>query len=109
MKSLQKEKENKKRFIFSSEILNLLKREKEFLLISAKAYRFEFKNKYGDFDKDDIGCHHENVLSEHPEKELKDYITTSLDSVKVFCSNCYRMMHHKGPALTFDELLKLLE
>ena len=46
------------------------------------------------------------VLSERPENEWKDYMTTSLDSVKVLCSNCHRMIHYKRPALTFDELLK---
>ena len=74
-----------------------------------QACGFEFKDKYGDFGKDYIECHHENVLSERPEEEWSNEVKTSLDDIKVLCSNCHRMIHHKRPALSFDELLELLE
>jgi predicted HNH restriction endonuclease len=74
-----------------------------------QACGFEFKDKYGDFGKDYIECHHENVLSERPEEEWSNEVKTSVDDIKVLCSNCHRMIHHKRPALSFDELLELLE
>lgn len=73
-----------------------------------QACDFEFKDKYGDFGKDYIECHHENVLSERPEKDWSNDIMTSIDDIKVLCSNCHRMIHHKRPALSFEELLQLL-
>lgn len=33
------------------------------------ACEFVFAEKYGEFGKDYIECHHENVLSERPENE----------------------------------------
>tara|TARA_B100000953_G_C17955460_1_gene401305 strand:- start:64 stop:963 length:900 start_codon:yes stop_codon:yes gene_type:complete len=73
-----------------------------------QACGFEFKDKYGEFGKDYIECHHENVLSERPEEEWSDDVKTSINDVKVLCSNCHRMIHHKKPAITFQKLLGLL-
>ena len=102
-------KRKQKETNFFSRNPQLVKEAKRVFGYKCQACGFEFKDKYGDFGKDYIECHHENVFSERPENEWKDYITTSLDSVKVLCSNCHRMIHHKRPALTFDELLKLLK
>ena len=79
------------------------------ILNSIRLYRNMFKDKYGDFGKDYIESHHENVLSERPEEEWSNEVKTSIDDIKVLCSNCHRMVHHKRPALSFNELLDLLE
>ena len=39
--------------------------------------------------KDYIECHHENVLSERPEEEWSNEVKTSIDDIKVLCSNCH--------------------
>ena len=87
----------------------LIREAKRIHEYKCQACGFEFKDKYGDFGKDYIECHHENVLSERPEEEWSNEVKTSIDDIKVLCSNCHRMVHHKRPALSFNELLDLLE
>ena len=87
----------------------LIKEAKRVHGYKCQACNFEFKNKYGEFGKDYIECHHENVLSERPEEEWNEFVKTSINDVKVLCSNCHRMVHHRRPALSFIELLELLK
>ena len=87
----------------------LIKEAKRVHGYKCQACNFEFKNKYGEFGKDYIECHHENVLSERPEEEWNEFVKTSINDVKVLCSNCHRMVHHRRPALSFLELLKILK
>lgn len=93
---------------FFSRNPQLVREAKRVFGYKCQACGFEFKDKYGEFGKDYIECHHENVLSERPENEWEEEVRTSLNAVKVLCSNCHRMIHHKRPALTFDQLLQLL-
>ena len=93
---------------FFSRNPQLVREAKRVFGYKCQACGFEFKEKYGEFGKDYIECHHENVLSERPENEWEEEVKTSLNAVKVLCSNCHRMIHHKRPALTFDQLLQLL-
>jgi len=87
----------------------LVREAKKLHKFKCQACGFEFKDKYGEFGKDYIECHHENVLSERSEKDWSTDVKTTVDDVKVLCSNCHRMVHHKRPALKFDELLELLK
>ena len=87
----------------------LVRKAKRLYGYKCQACGFEFKNKYGEFGEDYIECHHENVLSERPKEDWSEEVKTSIEDVKVLCSNCHRMIHHKRPALSFQELLILLE
>ena len=74
-----------------------------------QACNFDFSKFYGSLGENYIECHHENVLSERSEEEWDKNITTSIDDVKVLCSNCHRMLHRSRPALTFKDLLKYIK
>ena len=87
----------------------LIKEAKKIHGYRCQACSFKFKDKYGKFGQNFIECHHENVLSERPEQDWNNDVKTSINDVKVLCSNCHRMIHHKRPALTFQELLRLLK
>jgi predicted HNH restriction endonuclease len=76
---------------------------------ACEACGFKFRNKYGAYSDGYIECHHINPLSERPEKERGENILTSINDVRIVCSNCHRMIHHKRPALPFEELVKLLK
>ena len=47
----------------------LVKEAKRLHGYKCQACEFVFGDKYGEFGKDYIECHHENVLSERPKKE----------------------------------------
>jgi len=87
----------------------LVREAKKLHKFKCQACEFEFKDKYGEFGKNYIECHHENVLSERPEKDWSKDVKTTIDDVKVLCANCHRMVHHKRPALKFVELIELLK
>ena len=73
-----------------------------------EACNFQFKDKYGEYGADYIECHHENPLSERPEGEWSNELKTSIDDVKLLCSNCHRMIHRTRPAKDFKFLTRLL-
>jgi hypothetical protein len=73
-----------------------------------EACDFKFEEKYGEFGADYIECHHENPLSERPEVDWTDELKTSIDDVKLLCSNCHRMIHHTRPAKDFDFLTSII-
>jgi len=74
-----------------------------------EACGFLFADKYGRFGADYIECHHENPISERPEKDWTDKLKTSIDEVKLLCSNCHRMIHHTRPAKKFHDLLVIIK
>ena len=76
--------------------------------LDCEACGFKFEDKYGDFGADYIECHHENPLSERPEKDWTDQLKTSIKDVKLLCSNCHRMVHHTRPAKDFNFLLSII-
>ena len=63
--------------------------------------KFSFEEKYGEIGKGFIEVHHLKQISEYAENEL-----TSIDNLKLVCSNCHRMIH-KGDS--FDSFYSLRE
>ena len=61
---------------------------------------FSFEETYGKAGKDFCEVHHIRVLSESNEGEP----ITTLDDLAILCSNCHRIIHHKKPAFTIDEV-----
>lgn len=47
--------------------------------------------------------HHENAVS-----QMKPGETTSLDSIKILCPNCHRVIHSRYPHLSLNDVRKLL-
>lgn len=62
--------------------------------------RFSFEEKYGEIGKGFIEVHHLKPISDYEENEL-----TSIDNLKLVCSNCHRMIH-KGDSLDMFYHLK---
>ena len=60
---------------------------------------------YGDRGKDFIEAHHDVV----PVSQMGANSTSSVDDIKMVCSNCHRMLHLKRPWLKVDELKLLLK
>jgi hypothetical protein len=65
---------------------------------------FNFHATYGDLGEKFIEAHHLDPLSERPESQWTDELTTSVDRIAVLCSNCHRMVHRRRPAYSLDEL-----
>lgn len=85
----------------------LVKQAKEHYGYSCQVCGFKFSDKYGEFGSNYIECHHLNPLSEHPDAEKS--ISTTIDDVRVVCSNCHRMLHRSRPALTIEELKSAIQ
>ncbi|GAB1420695.1 hypothetical protein MASR2M15_08070 [Anaerolineales bacterium] len=62
---------------------------------------FDFKQFYG---LDYIEAHHIVPLS-----DLEDEQATSVEALKMVCSNCHRMIHSRTPPFTIEELKQLIE
>lgn len=67
------------------------------------------KKKYGELGDKYIECHHENPLSERTEKEWNENLKTSVNDVRMLCSNCHRMIHRTRPAKKFEDLLLVIK
>lgn len=63
-----------------------------------------FCDLYGELGRDFIEGHHLDPLSERPEREWSDTLTTSIEKIAVLCSNCHSMIHRRKPALSVEEL-----
>lgn len=87
----------------------LAKQVKEQRGYVCEACGFDFKLKYGDRGEKYIECHHENPLSERSEKEWNENLNTSVNDVKLLCSNCHRMIHRTRPAMKFEDLKKIIK
>jgi 5-methylcytosine-specific restriction protein A len=66
---------------------------------------FDFEQKYGELGRKFIHIHHVIEISSIGKEYEVDYIN---DLVPV-CPNCHAMLHKKKPALTIDELKKILK
>ncbi len=66
---------------------------------------FDFSKKYGDYGSGYIEVHHIKPLSED---ERGEHQADPADLICV-CSNCHRMLHHKKPAITTEELKELIQ
>ena len=64
---------------------------------------FDFAHIYGTHGEGFIECHHNTPIS-----ETKEGNKIKLSDLSILCSNCHRMIHHKKPWLTLDELRKLI-
>ncbi|KAA5596727.1 HNH endonuclease [Blastochloris sulfoviridis] len=65
---------------------------------------FNFGDAYGDLGVDYIEVHHISPLCESDGIDFNN----NVDDVTVLCANCHRMIHHKRPALTLEELRNAL-
>lgn len=86
------------------------KRNKKLVLDAKKTYGyncqicdFNFEEKYGELGFEFIECHHINPLSE---RNLD--LPTTIEDVRVVCSNCHKMLHRTKPAIKLSELKELL-
>lgn len=70
---------------------------------------FDFSSVYGGLGSNYIECHHLNPLSERPPQAWDEDIRTTIDDVRMLCSNCHRMIHRRRPALTVEELKLAME
>lgn len=98
---------SKERYFFARNP-NLAREVKRISDYKCRACGFKFEDKYGELGYEYIEVHHLDPLSERPEALWSDEVRTRLDRVAVLCSNCHRMIHRRRPALTIEELQKLL-
>lgn len=61
--------------------------------------RFSFEEKYGTLGKDFIEVHHLKPISKY-----KDNEETTIENLKLVCSNCHRMIHRGEPFSMFYDL-----
>ncbi len=66
---------------------------------------FNFMDMYGDFGKDFIEIHHINPLADQDSEVI---INPQTDLIPL-CANCHRMIHHRKPCLSLEELKELIE
>lgn len=64
---------------------------------------FDFSKKYGEHGEGFIECHHMQPL-----KDVKEGQETRLADLALVCSNCHRMIHHRGVVLTIKQLRQLI-
>ena len=62
---------------------------------------FKFEEKYGLIGREYIVAHHVRMIARGPSK-------TTLDGIALVCANCHAMIHTKNPAVSIDELRKLV-
>lgn len=67
--------------------------------IFCEVCKFSFEEKYGDLGKGFIEVHHLKPISEYEDNE-----TTSIENLKLVCSNCHRMIHKGDSYATFFSL-----
>jgi len=70
--------------------------------IFCEVCKFSFEEKYGDLGKGFIEVHHLKPISEY---EVDD--TTSIENLKLVCSNCHRMIHRGDSYSTFYSLQEM--
>lgn len=64
---------------------------------------FIYKDVYGELGDGYIECHH-NV----PLAEIDIQHETKISELSLVCANCHRMLHRKRPAITIEELKKIV-
>lgn len=64
---------------------------------------FDFCETYGEHGHGFIECHHLKPVSEIVVGEK-----TTLNDLSLVCSNCHKMIHHRKPWLSIEQLKKLL-
>lgn len=76
----------------------LVKEAKKHYGYICQACNFDFEKMYGVLGKDYIECHHIKPLFEYSAS------VSTIEDVRVVCSNCHRMLHRNKIALTVEEL-----
>lgn len=66
---------------------------------------FDYEKTYGPFGKDFIEIHHTKPLAE---QESEIIINPETDLIPL-CANCHRMIHHRNPCLSLEELKELIK
>ncbi len=66
---------------------------------------FNFKKRYGELGTDYIHVHHLKPLSEI----AKEYKLDPVNDLRPVCPNCHAMLHSKVPAISIEELKKLIQ
>lgn len=102
-------KRKKRESYFFARNPQLVKKAKQIRGYICEACGFDFKKKYGELGDKYIECHHENPLSERTEKEWNENLKTSVNDVRMLCSNCHRMIHRTRPAKKFEDLLLVIK
>lgn len=97
----------RERFFFARNP-SLARTAKERFGTSCQVCGFNFGSVYGDLGDGYAEVHHLSPLSERPEDEWNEQVTTSLNQVAVLCSNCHRVIHRRRPALTIEDLRRAL-
>ena len=64
---------------------------------------FSFENVYGDLGNGFIEVHHLKPISHYSDDEY-----TTVENLKLVCSNCHRMIHRGDPLSTFYSLQERL-
>lgn len=64
---------------------------------------FDFSEKYGDAGIDFIEAHHIRPISEMSEKGE----VLNVDDLRMVCSNCHSIIHHRVPFFTIEEVKKM--
>ncbi len=85
----------------SAKLVNAKKDEafKDFDNLCCAVCNFNFAAAYGEWGKKCCEAHHLNQLSKSDGE-----VETTLEDLAIICSNCHRIIHHKDPMLTIDEL-----
>ncbi len=83
------------------------KKKKSFLskhgCLFCEACGFDFAKVYGMLGEGFIECHHTSPLS-----EIENEKETTLDDLRLVCSNCHRMLHRKI-GITIEDLKEILK
>jgi 5-methylcytosine-specific restriction protein A len=73
-------------------------------VLRCEACNFNFVEAYGAFGTSFIECHHRKPVS-----ELVHERRTRLEDLALVCANCHRMIHHRRPWLTVEQLRLIVD
>jgi 5-methylcytosine-specific restriction protein A len=71
--------------------------------LDCEACGFNFESVYGVKGKEFIECHHDKPVS-----TLSDGDRTSIEDLRLICSNCHSIIHRHSPWLTVEELRQVI-
>lgn len=77
--------------------------KRQFGKVACEVCGFEFVTLYGKHGEDFAECHHDVALS-----LLRPGTRTRLADLRIVCSNCHRMIHHRRPWLAAHQLREIV-